>query len=1226
MAITFVSAGAVVTGSNPTVALPAGIAADDLLLIVTSGISTPATPTGWTLLSSQSAGQFITVLYRYAGSTNAAQALINAGGSTKAVMLAYRGTGAFQVVPAYTIGTGTTATPNTLTTTYANDFVVSIYASAQQATVANWTPNGSTTSRVNSSNSSTIKGLLIADELQAAAGVSTARGATLSASNTWSSVAIALVEQRTLYWIGGAGGWNTSATTNWSDSSGGPTASLAPSIADNVIIDTNSGVVGNIISCSVGAVCKDLTVTAGAEVVLGATSSALSVYGNLTFPSGGGFTAALFNWNITFAATTTGKTITTNGKTTSSLTFNGVGGGWTLGSTLTTAAASFSSTGLTVTAGTFDTGGFDINLNGTPAGAGFNSPSGSTRTINLNNSTITVVTNGNAVNFVSTGLTLNPGTSTIIVSGSSGATFAGGSLTYNNVSFTATTSSSTGAITGTNTFNNLNITAPSLANYKIVTFSDNQIITGTLTSGGATVTSRVWLQSSVVGTARTLTAAAVSLQNTDFSDITGAGVASPFIGTNLGDCKNNSGITFPAAKTVYWNLAGAQNWSATGWALTSTGTPAAANFPLPQDTATFTNAGSVTGTITVNANWNIGTVNITRTSAWTLAMGSNSPNIFGNWTHSTGTTITINFGSALIFCGRNSQTITSTGGTFGSNITIDSLGGTVQLADNLQASTTTTVTVTRGSFITNNFTLDIGAFVSSNTNSRTVNFGSSVINLIGNLASTNDQFDIGTTTNLTFGGASSTINLAPTAAQAQEITTGAITIGTLNIAAGIQTRWNAGNTVCNLFSKTLNGAYRLYMQSGTRTIGAWTASGSPGALFTVTAFLPRASEIRTIIYTGSSNIVVDYMDVYGLNFSYGLGPAQPYKVYFGSNSNNLAFNTGILFTGDTSTKAYLLTSGTTWTVPDDWNSSNNSIYLIGGGGGGGSGSSSGNNRAAGAGGGGGGYAQINNFSASTGSAISYTIGSGGVANGNGGTTTFNSSAVSATGGSRGTASGASQTSIGGAGGSGSGGNINQSGGSGGAGAVGTAASTGYGSGGGGGAGGPNGTGGNGGAGASSLTTANIAAGGGGGGGGGAGGGAGNSVTPRGGAGGNNYAGSGGGSGATSTTGGGGLRGGGGGGSLGSSDGGFGGWSADVLNTFGAGGGGGGRGATATTTNVGGLYGGGGAGTGISTGGATTTGSLGATGAIFIVYSLGAAPPSAPIILSGVTIEGGVTFV
>lgn len=111
-------------------------------------------------------------------------------------------------------------------------------------------------------------------------------------------------------------------------------------------------------------------------------------------------------------------------------------------------------------------------------------------------------------------------------------------------------------------------------------------------------------------------------------------------------------------------------------------------------------------------------------------------------------------------------------------------------------------------------------------------------------------------------------------------------------------------------------------------------------------------------------------------------------------------------------KFILLTSGTSWTVPADWNSNANQIHLIGGGGGG--------NDFAFRAGGGGGYTRIDNFAAAPGATITYAIGAGGAQNGgNGGNTTFNAGAYSAGGGTGGSTSppsgGVGSTSNGGAG-------------------------------------------------------------------------------------------------------------------------------------------------------------------------------------------------------------------
>lgn len=79
-----------------------------------------------------------------------------------------------------------------------------------------------------------------------------------------------------------------------------------------------------------------------------------------------------------------------------------------------------------------------------------------------------------------------------------------------------------------------------------------------------------------------------------------------------------------------------------------------------------------------------------------------------------------------------------------------------------------------------------------------------------------------------------------------------------------------------------------------------------------------------------------------------------------------------------------LTSGTTWTVPSDWNNSDNTIEAIGGGGGGGGGDA---NADGGGGGGGGAYSKVTNAVLSPNSVITIAVGGGGSA----GTTTVSGS-------------------------------------------------------------------------------------------------------------------------------------------------------------------------------------------------------------------------------------------
>jgi hypothetical protein len=234
----------------------------------------------------------------------------------------------------------------------------------------------------------------------------------------------------------------------------------------------------------------------------------------------------------------------------------------------------------------------------------------------------------------STNLTFDAGTSSIVQT-ATGPNFNGGGQTFYDVSLTST-AAGTHTINQSNTFNSLSITAPSSAGLRQVALTADQTITGTLTVSGASAIRRTMLRSNTVGTTRTLTVGTLSADDCDFRDITIAGTAAGGSPTRAGDCGGNSGVTFPAPKTVYWNLAGSQFWSSTGWATSSGGTPALDNFPLAQDTAVFDDTGAA-GSVGLQT-FNIGTFDMSaRTTAITLGTNG-APFIYGNWSFGTGVT------------------------------------------------------------------------------------------------------------------------------------------------------------------------------------------------------------------------------------------------------------------------------------------------------------------------------------------------------------------------------------------------------------------------------------------------------------------------------------------------------------------------------------------------------------------------------------------------------------
>jgi len=998
------------------------------------------------------------------------------------------------------------------------------------------------------------------------------------------------------YWVGGAAAWDGTAGTKWALTSGGAGGQAVPTTTDDVFFDAASGAVAVTIGAT--ANCQNLDFSGFTGTFSAATGQTLNVYGNFTASTGMTYTAT--NISINFRSTTTGKTITSNGKSIGRvITFNGVGGGWTLQDALTNNGGSAGDTGSGVflTNGTFNTNGYTVTVNG-PSNleCTFSITGTNTRTLTLGSSNIVI--NNLASNRTSTfdattttNLTFNANTSTISFPGTYGQLIGGG-LTYNNVTSSCTAKFT---VSGSNTIANLTIGARATVGVGSIDIGGNQTITGTFTcTAGTNVTYRNFVNSDVLGTTRTLTCAAVSLTDVDFQDITIAGAAAPASGTRLGDCQGNSGITFPAAKTVYWNLSGAQNWSATGWATSSGGSPSVNNFPLAQDTAVFDNTGSVTGTITINAAWNIGTLDMSaRTSAMTLS-SSGSATIYGNWTNGSGTTISGT--SQTTFAGRGAQSITSAAKTFTQGITIDSPSGTVTLQDALTTSRAAAgaVTLTNGTLDLNGKTLTLSAtatatfLTAAGTKNLTFNGGSLVVAASG--TAFNNTASSGFTT--TAGTGTGTISL--TSASAKTFAGGGATFNcTLNqggAGALTITGANTFNNITNTYSAT--GATTITFTAGTTTtVSSFTATGASGAVLTLNS--ATSGTQATIALTGGGAVTTsDYLNVKDLSFTpFVTNGTAPYSWYAGANSTNSGNNSGILFTAPT-VKAYLITSGTSWTVPPDWNNSSNNIYLIGGGGGGGgSRVTSSTNKAGGGGGGGGGFTALTNQTLS--SPVAYSVGAGGTAGtssggtgGTGGTTTFN--AQTATGGGGGSTT-TTPSSVGGSGGTGT-----FTGGTGGAGATTTTSGVAVAGGGGAGSGGPNGNGGNGGIGFANATAANVAGGGGGGNGGGSAGG--NASSGVGGTGGNNFGGTGGGASGTAGT----LGGGGGGGV--NAAGALGGAGIDVSNTVGGGGGAGGSGSGSGSTST--AYGAGGGGGATNTGTTTSSGGAGGQGMIFIIYTPG----------------------
>jgi hypothetical protein len=671
MPITFVGASASVTsGTNPFAQLPSGVIKDDLLVIVSVGGVTPATPAGWNLLNSQGAGQFITVFWRFAAADDGSNTQLTMAGTTnRAVMLAYRGAGAIELRPAFTTGTGTTATPNTLTTTYANDRVISIYGTA--VGTATLTANASTTARANGAPTASILGLLVADETQVSAGVSTARGATISASLAWSAFTLAIVETRDLYWTGGTGTWDATSTTRWSNTSGGAgSISLAPTLMDNVYVDANSG--SPTITLSGVPVARSLTTT-GATCTFTSTGTP-TINGNWTL-------SATTTWSASGTISFVGSsTVTTNGVSIGAP-INFTPGGLTPSSLIMTLGGNLTTTSnFTLTAGNLNLNTFSLTaltfVSNTTNTRNINF--GTDSVINLTGNAATVWNNATVTGFGTTGTpTVNftyagaTGTRTIVHA------TTGGTIRTSRINFNITAGTDIIAITTASWAQNLNFTGFSgtCAPPAGLTLSGSLTLAAamTWTTGTGTITF------DSAPTNNTITTAGKTLNNVTFArigsnhslvdNLTLAGTFTQTAGSFNANNRNISATTYTFGDNALLTM-GSGTWTATStgavWTMSSAavinaGTSTIALSNTTSTALTFAGGGQPyntlsltgvagTGALTITGGNRFNTLSSARTGNYTITFPISVFTTIGTWsvsgTNTTTNIVTLNSSTA----------------------------------------------------------------------------------------------------------------------------------------------------------------------------------------------------------------------------------------------------------------------------------------------------------------------------------------------------------------------------------------------------------------------------------------------------------------------------------------------------------------------------------------------------------------------------------------------------
>jgi hypothetical protein len=537
------------------------------------------------------------------------------------------------------------------------------------------------------------------------------------------------------YWVGGTGNWKTSGIGNpWSTVSGGVSGASYPIVSDNVYIDINSttGVFNINENADMNCLDFDCTGLAYTATMIGLDSTIedLFIYGNITLNTNldtGHIYAPAFNLKAT-----TNKIITTNNALLENTwIIDGIGGQWTLQDDIIIVGTTSGT--LQLKNGTFISNGYNIGINTNTTGT-------TAKTFNLTGTTITA----SIVNFsATTGLTFYV-PDRVIITGTTG-TFTGGSLAWNDLECTATTT----IIVGNNTFEDLKLSADKTLK---ITAGSTQIVSS-LSSTGLSGHLSI-LKSTIDGSTYNISCAndvlveywsirdCVAQDNINFDAMHSTNVS------------GNSNWTFGESR--YW-VGNTGNWNDSLWA-TSSGGGSGASIPTRIDDVYFdaNSFGGSSQSIAIHGNAECANMNWTgvlNTPELIFDGVTGTVEIYGDLKLVSGMTVNntgfsgyINFKAISI-----NKTITSASKTL-PDIKLSSLngdGGWI-LQDNLTL--VRDIDLDNGILNLNNKLVNLRNFVSNGTNIRSLTMGVFGITLSGN-------WTVSTDASLTITPNSSTITM-----------------------------------------------------------------------------------------------------------------------------------------------------------------------------------------------------------------------------------------------------------------------------------------------------------------------------------------------------------------------------------------------------------------------------------------------------------------------------------
>ena len=225
----------------------------------------------------------------------------------------------------------------------------------------------------------------------------------------------------------------------------------------------------------------------------------------------------------------------------------------------------------------------------------------------------------------------------------------------------------------------------------------------------------------------------------------------------------------------------------------------------------------------------------------------------------------------------NASTITTNGCTLNFSLTLDPTGTYDQdLAGALTLATSYTLSILRGVFNTNDYTITAGSISVSDSSARTLNLGASVITLSGSGTAWNAT----TVSGLTLNAGTSIISL--TSASSKTFIGGGMTYNTLR-QGGAGTLTITGSNTFGDIDDVANGSTVRLTAGTTQTVSNLSLAGASGSLVTLDSTTPGSP---ATISKASGTVTALYLSVKDITATGGA------TWVFGTGSIDVSGNTG----------------------------------------------------------------------------------------------------------------------------------------------------------------------------------------------------------------------------------------------------------------------------------------------------------------------------------------------